>query len=542
MHSHGSHQNKQPNDQQSQRPTQTPGQDQSQQDLPQAPLQKVKRPKQLAGMPVQQIPVAQPSMMTLPPLMLLEPEIVLRPDQDAPTTFELTGTGVTATIDYSAGIELAERKGMAFCLSSLCQNLGFDGAEICQTFVESAPKERQDWLMRALTIYAGNLGLIKGLNMKTFEVFLRLHIMATKSQPVAPMMPGITASGFEQQVIFLGGWMPAQLCALPSPAKPVLKRIRLYYFPGGVPDPQTGRRVSRIEELNAELLHTGMTKALKDVVDDQLFGWTPPENEELEAVDFAEIATMAAFVEEYVKKALHPYPLAYIEGPCYKGSYASDILSTADGQIDDDMMTNWMVNRGTHVGRMAKWGQPLSAASYDPGRSSDRDELTRVYHALLSDQGFTEKLRRLIALTPRHNPGNGKVYIEPVYPNRLHIRKAVWRWRITNTLIHEFMHRITHPKVITAAEQTHQPQILKEGFVEVFTVKVMKKLVADAATDPVMRDLLLGIGTTWELPHTSSLEVGYGAEGKDAESIDQEVGEANSSTAFFLGEVRLIGL
>ncbi|WP_157520855.1 hypothetical protein [Herbidospora daliensis] len=444
-------------------------------------------------------------------------------------------TSIVMRIDYQATTVLLNRHGMAGCLHRLCTDLGFQNPKLGQQLVDRFPKDGLAWLVRALTIYVHNAEKLAELGVDHAAVLRRLLKMVERG---VLTQPGAAENGFENEIILCGGWMQASLCATPLNVEPaVLKRLNGLYFPGGLP----GKR-QLIGTLDPGLLRSGMQTALTRVLDEQLKPWTPPPGEKLERVDFTEMAKIADFLQGFVCTVLTPFPLAYADGPLYQAPYSGCLASSEEVTVDHDTLLGWMSNRGTRVGRDDVYGSPMKAANFHPGRPADQEVLDQIYADLLGEPEFAGKVARLINHTPQHASADGMTYLLPCYPNPAERPREIWRWRMTRTLIHEFMHRITHPDVVGAAGKVDQPQILKEGFVEVFTALVLRRLSDRAANDPELCTLILGPGTPFTPPPAAYLKAGYGQDGVDAQTITNEIGLGQVAIGYFLGDVKRLAI
>ncbi|GLX95355.1 hypothetical protein [Herbidospora sp. NBRC 101105] len=445
------------------------------------------------------------------------------------------GTSIVVRIDYRNTSALLNRVGMAGSLQQLCAALGQTNADLGRRLAETFTPSQLAWLVRALTIYGANAGKLTELGVDLPTVVRRL-IKVVRRGVLTP--PGTPGDGFVNEVVLCGGWMQASLCSVPMAVRPqILTALNRLYFPGGLPG-----RPQVIGPLNPELLRTGLRKSLTRVLDQQLRPWDPPPGERLERVDFTEVRRIADFLEGFICEVLAPFPLAYADGPLYGAPYSGCLTSSEEVAVDHDGLLGWMENRGTRVGRDPAYEAPMTAANYHPGRTADQESLRQIYADLLSDADFARKVGRLINHTPQHAAADGMTYLLPCYPNPAVQSRAEWRWRMTRTMIHEFMHRITHPNVVDAAQHVHQPQILKEGFVEVFTALVLQRLSDHAAADQDVRDLILGPGTPWTPAPEPYLRVGYGQDGADAQQITKVLGRGNVAIGYFLGDVRRLAI
>ncbi|WP_204044547.1 hypothetical protein [Acrocarpospora phusangensis] len=164
----------------------------------------------------------------------------------------------------------------------------------------------------------------------------------------------------------------------------------------------------------------------------------------------------------------------------------------------------------------------------------------------------TERANRIGALylrTASHGTEEGMISLQPFAPTRAWSGelpadqvRAFWRWRTLNTMVHEFMHRLTHPAFAAKAATIGHSQIIAEGIVELVAHRIFLSLVRESFKSPEVRLSLLGDIPADSRPDKGTLRVGYGTAGVRAAQISETVGMDNVHAAFFLGRTDLIGL
>ena len=187
--------------------------------------------------------------------------------------------------------------------------------------------------------------------------------------------------------------------------------------------------------------------------------------------------------------------------------------------------------------------------NYDSTRARpDRAEHDRVRDRWLG-RGGRAKVRQMIRSWPAE-AGSGTVFLQlrdPAYQDR------VGMWSLFTTLIHEFLHLVTHPNYDDAANAVGggARDILVEGMDE-----HMKMQVWPAVRDRIASDT--GLRTTVEGPFAAAVanaaeyEAGSDIDTRvskdhydsmaDADKIASTVGEPNVRAAYFMGHVEAIGL
>ncbi len=195
-------------------------------------------------------------------------------------------------------------------------------------------------------------------------------------------------------------------------------------------------------------------------------------------------------------------------------------------------------------------GQIAATLHFDSTRADpDRLEHDRVRDLWLTTHDGTAKATQMARNWPAE-ASTGTVFLQlrdPAYQSR------VGMWSLFGTLVHEFLHIVTHPNYGDAADAIGggARDILIEGMDDHMRAQVWPGVRARAAGDIPLR-------TTVEGPFFSATAdpADYAAGGTidtailghhydsmaGADAIAAKVGEANARAAFFMGHVEALGL
>ncbi|MER5424775.1 hypothetical protein [Streptosporangium roseum] len=458
-------------------------------------------------------------------------DLVQQPVTDKP--FELNVYGMPLTVDFTPVARLEKGQEADFIDARASQILGRTcqfGRKLMGVVGNDDPAYAR-WLMRALCLISDNQDVFRELGVDPGAVVQRLIKMANKQVRMSMAAPN---HGFVMQVLQVGGLMCGKLLAdLTVPDQRTKSWLFTVYNPGGGAD-------RRIGALDPVALHKLMTNALAGVVKSEFKVWHTNSGNFTEPHKMEDIGKIANFIQGFMKERFGDFPLAAIESPYHKGwAYSNELVSTESKPGDDAELLGWLTNRGDLVGWGKSYGSPFARANYDPSRPEDRQALRAVYDYLLSLPKFKQYLKVVSRLTACHSRGQGKVMVQPWHHNTAVTSKVNFRWQRARTLIHEFLHTLTHENIY-AVKAGHK-QILVEGFTELITVEVFTELIAEVQRNPEAHQIILG-DELYVDPDPGYLKLGYAEAGVKAQLIADSVTVENIKAAYFLGATKFIGL
>ncbi|WP_288090036.1 peptidoglycan-binding protein [Roseiflexus sp.] len=182
--------------------------------------------------------------------------------------------------------------------------------------------------------------------------------------------------------------------------------------------------------------------------------------------------------------------------------------------------------------------QVLTDHNVDTSRDRpDRAEYTRVRDLYVSNDTRFHNVRNVIRGWPAE-AGTGTVFVQP-----REYQGLVGRWALFKTMMHEFLHLVTHPNYARAAAAVggSARQALIEGFTDHFTLQVWHHVRDSLEANRALRQRVEGNlfqpdldPAILEDPSTYSQEA--------PERIVAAVGEENARVAYFMGYADLLGL
>lgn len=231
---------------------------------------------------------------------------------------------------------------------------------------------------------------------------------------------------------------------------------------------------------------------------------------------------------------------------------SANIFSVRSLVPDAAMRRGYLRNRATIVGRNTAVSPLFSDrnvfrdVNFDGTRRDDRLQLEALIRALLTDAAVTGQVDRLIQHTGRQSGSGAATTIGlSTEFNAGSQTRCEARWSIIETLCHEIMHALAHPDFEARSSTVGFGQVLLEGFPEVLATQMFNgRVKPKAAADPAFKARMEAGITPPACPAPPAATIGYGAAGAGAESIRTRasVGNDRFRSAFFLGQVQLIGL
>ncbi len=178
----------------------------------------------------------------------------------------------------------------------------------------------------------------------------------------------------------------------------------------------------------------------------------------------------------------------------------------------------------------------------------DRAEHDRVRDVWLASGGRA-KASQMIRSWPAE-AGSGTVYLQlrdPAYQDR------VGMWDLFGTLVHEFLHLVTHPNYSDTADAIGggARDILVEGMDDHMAQQVWPDVRDRIAGDPGLRTLVEGpfaatVANANDYDEGGAIDKAIKAHHydsmADADKIATQVGESNARGAFFMGHVEALGI
>jgi hypothetical protein len=234
-------------------------------------------------------------------------------------------------------------------------------------------------------------------------------------------------------------------------------------------------------------------------------------------------------------------------GAWHPGSSRMGLADATTRPVSDGDVLGWadyFMDNGSY-----EPAQIAQTMHYDGTRARpDRAEHDRVRDLWLR-RGGRSKVTQMIRAWPAE-AGSGTVFLQlrdPGYQDR------VGMWSLFATLVHEFLHLVTHPNYDDAANAVGGGgrDVLVEGMDEHMKTQVWDAVRPRIASDTTLRTLVEGPfagGVVNNADYDSGSDIDNRIQGDhydsmgDADAIASEVGEPNARAAYFMGHVEAIGL
>ncbi|NAS27142.1 hypothetical protein GT755_36425 [Herbidospora sp. NEAU-GS84] len=391
------------------------------------------------------------------------------------------------------------------------------------------------WFMSALCLLTSNQESIRRLH-GVGPAVARLRNFCVK----ADCRVAVADPRFPQQVVQVSGWLQAHvLSTITTLQEDHLQQLDAIYNPGRIPAKANKFTPPQIGPLKPDVLKAQLVEQLKAVVRSELSQWQTDTGAPAEARPLQDIRAVADYIQGWMRDRFPQFVLASPDSRYHTGFvYGHMIESTLSKVAGYGGQLGWLRNRGDLVGWDEDWGAPYVAANYNPNREADTQLREKLLLEMMEDKEFVPDLIKVVRLTASHAPGK-VTYIQPFF--KIGVSKVDFIWDQIHTLIHEFMHFLTHQNFHDAAKTIGYRQVLDEGVTEFIATVYFKLLVDHARADDRVARALLG-DRPFEEPPARLFSPGYGKAGKDAFTLAKITSLRNVQAAYFLGVMPAIGL
>jgi len=393
-------------------------------------------------------------------------------------------------------------------------------------------EDKKRWLLYALDVLVDNTTAAHG-GLNRADAVDRLINRA----PAATTDPLGAGFDFEREVLRVGGWFEVALAApLTAPTGATLTQITELYNPPPSPTAPAGGVLDAVA-LQAQLLPV-LTAFLNNI---DPASWPSTGTQALPTLQ-----TVGDKVKDEARSFFSPYADTAVTNAYSLGwQYSANLYSVTATAPTQGSRISYLLNRAKIVGGDGSAGPSLfSNVNYDDSRPADRAELLSIVTAMETTPAIQAVVNRLLqhtgvtsgAYTAR------RVGVSTEY-NSATQTECQARWRTIDTLSHELVHVLVHPRFNQQAGTIGFSQIVREGFTEVLGKQLYNdRLRPKAASEPVFKgEMEAGIpGAPCPAPPAAS--IGYRQAGANAETIRQQIGNDNFRAAYFLGATNLAGL
>jgi hypothetical protein len=405
------------------------------------------------------------------------------------------------------------------------------------------PAQRADRAVAAITAYTGDLladnqAAAPGID----RVAAVARLVAQAPVSTNPPLPD-PDNLFVHEAMEVSGWLEsASATGLKVPDAAGVKVVDKVVNP----PPTSGKATDPLDEPN-------FTKRLRPALEGLLKAIDPAKWSSKGTRSLSAFQSLGDVIQAEAKKFFAPYADAAIGNiyslkPEWKAS--ANIFSTVTMSPSHEERIGYLMNRADIVG----WSDTVTGAiadiniyadtHYDGNRADDLAARQKVIDAIEADPTFQAIVDRLIQHTGRKS-GTGpatKIGLVTEY-NAGSLNACAAHWAGIDTLCHEVLHALVHPKFNAATSKVKFPQVLREGFTEVLGVDLFNDHVAPKAkAEPAFKALLENGVSGAPCGEPDPATVGYGSAGKGAAEIKKKVTPENFKAAYFMGRTDLAGL
>ncbi|MFC5823065.1 hypothetical protein [Nonomuraea insulae] len=435
-------------------------------------------------------------------------------------------TGISLKVDFTPVASLSKEQSSTY-VKETCLKL-VPGKDVSRR-LSTLDDEGQLRMAHAMALYESNR--VPGSDdAQAIEWLL-------KWGRLSKALPGDSGQRFEREALSASGLVKRLLINGLAPlTDKTVAELESIYSPAYV---STGTgTVRKTPPLKIGLLRNGLFRGLTQLVDGQIAYFEPGKGVKLQRDSMDWFKEQATHVQDYVKFECGPYPLANPDSGLLTGYELSTHLESTEAvQLNDRRLLGYLLNRAQVVGYGSAYGKPFATADFDGLR--DEDALYDLMGELLRKPGMRDKVGRCLQLTGSHS-SDGTIRMNPVIPPETSIGRTELRWNQLRTLIHEFLHHLSHPDFNDKADTIGHGQIIDEGFVDMITAIIFRQLADEIGKKPEMAERFLRIKEPAK-PSARQLTTGYAEAGKGADQITGKIGQDRAYAGFFLGATKFLG-
>jgi hypothetical protein len=444
---------------------------------------------------------------------------------------------LTINVDYGNVIGVADAALVSTVESQFIAFTGAANASAIHAALVALTPAQQRWVLFALDLHQDNIQSPRDDRLDRTDAVQRLIAHAPSA---ANTFPGALGPA-EEEALRASGFFETALSgrlAVPGPA-----------FRSGIDvvlnPPAVGG--GAVPPLDVAAFHARMDPAVRHLlafIDPG--GWS--------ATGTQSIATLQSVGDDLMREAKSFFsPFAHTARESVLGipgfAISANIFDVTALAPDQDTRLSYLENRSTIVGRNTSSHARFSDTNifrdvnFDGTRAADQLEMEKLVTALEGDATVAAQANRLIQHTGRQE-GSGastKIGLSTGFDAGT-LTECEARWETVETLCHEIMHALAHPRVETEAATVGFGQVIVEGMAEVLATQLFNRRVKPKAksTPAFKAKLEAGIAGA-PCPEPPAATIGYAAAGSGADSIQKMVGDKRFRSAFFLGQMHLLG-
>ncbi|MGB7921936.1 MAG: hypothetical protein WCF57_01695 [Pyrinomonadaceae bacterium] len=398
--------------------------------------------------------------------------------------------------------------------------------------IDGVTPARRKWAAYALVLLNQNAANAPGLDVKQAAEDLIFHAEKATSVPADnPVDP----YPFEREALRVSGWL--ELALLKNLHAPIWNVTDELYNPPIPLAPAVVGVPPAPLPLDEGILNAELPVALRNY----LTATSPdPATQPAQSVDA--LKTVADAIFDVARRFFAPYVEASKKNVVSAGwHYSPNVKSTTAEPVADATRLSLLRNRAQLVGNSGGGGSIFARAHFNISNPLHAQKLEAIVQTLDGEVGTRQKVVWHIQQVGRtsYNP-TLTVYMPPV---RSGASDLAGRWQAIDTLTHELLHALAHPKFSAKANDIRHAAIVQEGFTEMLGVDLYNEVARVAGADVAFRGTMhtgIADASIAPLPHQATVD--YGQAGQDALTVRARIGAKEVLAAYFLGAVDRIGL
>ncbi|MGI8807232.1 MAG: eCIS core domain-containing protein [Acidimicrobiales bacterium] len=459
-----------------------------------------------------------------------------------PARYRMGSVGVD--IDYG-NVALVPYADHAAALESMFASWTGASAVSIQPQIAALTQSQRHWVLFALDLLIDNTTGVHA----AFDRVQAVQRLITHA-PRAAQVPSGPVPDFENEVLRVSGWFELGLSAgLTTPSATTLTTLHGLYnpAPGGAAGPLDVPELSR---------------TLPPILTAVLSGLDPARWTSVGTQPLSTLQTIAAVIQAAARTFLAPWADTAMANRYTAGwQYSAQLFDVTARASDRAKRLNYLTNRAELIGRtsraqldtlLSNLGQTVPSGvlptdsvftdvDFDSSRPPDRTALAAIVQALEAQATVAATVDRLVQHTGVTERATDRVGVSTEF-NLGSTTACAARWSTIDTLAHELVHSLVHPAFPPQAVNVGFGQIIREGFTEVLGVQLHDHLRDRAAASGTFKAQMEAGIMGAPCPSPAAATIGYGAAGTSAEQIRSRVGDDRFRAAYFLGDVRLVGL
>lgn len=404
------------------------------------------------------------------------------------------------------------------------------------------PSTAQFWLLYALKLLADNRGRAPLLSPSLALERLIQQAPLSTNQPL-PDPDRL----FVHEVMEFSGWLESALTS----------RLNA---PGAADSKEIGKIVNAGEEESKDKkkkkkppLPPEFEARLRPALEHLLTAVDPGAWKNKGTHSLSTFRTLGDVIQEEARKFFSPYAdaaMGNIFSLAPRWHASANIFSTQTLVPDFEQRISYLDNRAELIGRSTEMSflvpdpNIFAETKFDSKDDGHVAELRRILGEIEKDPKYQPILDRIIQQTAQKTGSGRSTRISmPTVYNAARQSACKAHWAGVDTLCHEVLHGLVHPKFQAAVTRVTFKQVIREGFTEVLGNQLFNEHVTVKAKDDKAFKARIEAGVPGApCPEPDKGTIGYGAAGPAANDILGKVGDNRFRAAYFLGRTELAGL